>query len=133
MSRNLTVTVPDIGDFESVDVIEVLVAQGDIIEAEASLITLESDKATMEIPSPAAGVVARVLVVEGDRVSEGDSIVELAVAAGAAAPEPPAAPAEQAPSAVTPTPAGEAWLSRASNRITKRSGTRVSTARSRFT
>ena len=71
------VRVPDIGEFESVDVIEVLVAAGDTVAAEQSLITLESDKASMEIPSPVAGVVAEVAVTLGAQVSEGDLIVRL--------------------------------------------------------
>ncbi len=71
------VRVPDIGEFESVDVIEVLVAAGDTVAAEQSLITLESDKASMEIPSPVAGVVAEVAVTVGAQVSEGDLIVRL--------------------------------------------------------
>ena len=80
MTTNLhDVTVPDIGDFEEVDVIEVLVAIGDQVEVEQSLITLESDKATMEIPSPQAGVVRELLVEVGAKVSEGAVIVRLEV------------------------------------------------------
>jgi dihydrolipoamide dehydrogenase len=77
MSNTVEVSVPDIGDFENVDIIEVLVAPGDRVGAEQSLITLESDKATMEIPAPQAGTVAEVRVKVGDRVSEGDSILTL--------------------------------------------------------
>jgi pyruvate/2-oxoglutarate dehydrogenase complex dihydrolipoamide acyltransferase (E2) component len=65
------VRVPDIGDFEDVEVIEVLVGPGDRVEVDDSLVSIESDKATMEIPSPVAGVVAAVHVSLGDRVSEG--------------------------------------------------------------
>ncbi|MCS4505108.1 dihydrolipoyllysine-residue acetyltransferase [Arhodomonas aquaeolei] len=72
-----TVTVPDIGDFDEVDVIEVLVKPGDTVEAEDSLITLESDKATMEVPAPRGGRIAEVLVAAGDKVSEGTAIVTL--------------------------------------------------------
>ena len=80
MTTNLhDVAVPDIGDFEEVDVIEVLVAIGDQVEVEQSLITLESDKATMEIPSPQAGVVRELLVEVGAKVSEGAVIVRLEV------------------------------------------------------
>jgi pyruvate dehydrogenase E2 component (dihydrolipoamide acetyltransferase) len=68
------VTVPDIGDFTDVPVIEVLVAVGDEVEAEQGLITLESDKATMEVPAPHAGVVEELLVSEGDTVSEGTPV-----------------------------------------------------------
>ncbi|WP_440996749.1 dihydrolipoyllysine-residue acetyltransferase [Arhodomonas sp. SL1] len=99
-----TVTVPDIGDFDEVDVIEVLVQPGDSVEAEQSLITLESDKATMEVPCPEAGRVAEVLVSTGDKVSEGTPIVRLAGAgsgeSGAAkesSPAPPQAQEEPAP------------------------------------
>jgi len=73
-----TVTVPDIGDFEEVAVIEILVVPGQRIEAETSVVTLESDKATMEIPSPRAGVVEAVLVAIEDSVSEGTPLVRLA-------------------------------------------------------
>jgi pyruvate dehydrogenase E2 component (dihydrolipoamide acetyltransferase) len=75
------VLVPDIGDFHDVEVIEVLVAVGDTVAADQTLITLESDKATMEIPSPAAGVVRALSVRLGDKVSEGSPIATLEVAA----------------------------------------------------
>ncbi|HVL37293.1 MAG TPA: dihydrolipoyllysine-residue acetyltransferase [Burkholderiales bacterium] len=71
------VLVPDIGDFKDVEVIEVLVKPGDAVAKEQSLITLESDKATMEIPSPAAGVVKALKIKTGDRVSKGSPILEL--------------------------------------------------------
>ncbi len=77
MSNVIEVKVPDIGDFKNVPVIEVLVKPGDAIEKEDSLITLESDKATMEVPSPAAGVVKEVRVRIGDKVSEGALILTL--------------------------------------------------------
>ena len=90
----IEVKVPDIGDFESVDVIEVLVKPGDRVAKEASLITLESDKATMEIPSSDAGVVRELRVRVGDKVSKGSVIVLLeADAAAAVTPPPPSAPA----------------------------------------
>ena len=93
----IAVKVPDIGDFKEVVVIEVLVKPGDAVAKEQSLITLESDKATMEIPSPEAGVVKSIAVKLGDKVSEGASILELELetVAGAAAlpPAPAAAPA----------------------------------------
>jgi pyruvate dehydrogenase E2 component (dihydrolipoamide acetyltransferase) len=73
--------VPDIGDFKGVDVIEVLVAPGDRVEAETPLITLESDKASMEVPSPVAGQVKEVKIKVGDKVSEGDVILLLEVGA----------------------------------------------------
>ncbi len=78
------IKVPDIGDFEEVDVIEVLVSPGDTIEPEQSLITLESDKASMEVPSPEGGVVKEVLVKVGDKVSEGTPVVTVEAAEGGA-------------------------------------------------
>ena len=79
MAGSIQVRVPDIGDFEDVEVIEVLVAAGDAVEVEDSLVTLESDKATMEIPSPEAGIVGDVSVQLGDRVSEGTLLLVLAL------------------------------------------------------
>jgi dihydrolipoamide dehydrogenase len=80
MSKTIQVEVPDIGDFEAVPVIEVLVKPGDSVQQEQSLVTLESDKATMEIPSPAAGKVKEVNVEIGSNVSQGDVILHLEVA-----------------------------------------------------
>ena len=77
MSSLIDVAVPDIGDFDAVDVIEVMVSVGDTVEVEQALITLESDKASIEIPSSAAGVVEEVLVKDGDSVSEGTVVVRL--------------------------------------------------------
>ena len=77
MSQWIEVRVPDIGDFHDVEVIEVLVAPGDAVTADQSLITLESDKATMEIPAPRAGVVRELAVAVGARVSEGSLILRL--------------------------------------------------------
>src|SRR5204863_2712824 len=74
---NQPVVVPDIGDFKEVEVIEVLVKPGDAVSKEQSLITLESDKATMEIPSPSAGVVKELKVKTGDKVSQGTPILLL--------------------------------------------------------
>src|SRR5690606_41506911 len=94
------VVVPDIGDFESVEVIEVLVAPGDRVVVEQSLVTVESDKASMEIPSSMAGTVRKLLVKVGDKVSQGTPIVTLATqstvpseAAGASELPPSPAPA----------------------------------------
>jgi pyruvate dehydrogenase E2 component (dihydrolipoamide acetyltransferase) len=96
------VLVPDIGDFKDVPIIEVLVKPGDTVKAEDSLITLESDKATMEVPAPAAGVVRDLKVKVGDKVSEGHAILSLEVTDGAAAPPPAAAAAAPAPPAAPP-------------------------------
>ena len=106
----LEVKVPDIGDFKDVEIIEVLVKPGDRIAAEQSLITVESDKASMEIPSSAAGVVTEMKVKVGDKVSQGSPLLVLeAEGAPAAAPSPPAAaPASAAPAAAAaavPAPA----------------------------
>src|SRR5206468_985097 len=84
--------VPDIGDFKNVDVVEVLVKPGDTVKPEQSLISVESDKATMEIPSPAAGVVKEMRVKTGDKVSQGSPILVLEETETA-----PAAPASSAP------------------------------------
>ena len=73
----IEIKVPDIGDFKEVEVIELLVKPGDTVQLEQSLITVESDKASMEIPSNAAGVVKSLLVKIGDKVSEGSSILVL--------------------------------------------------------
>ncbi|HDR9227255.1 TPA: dihydrolipoyllysine-residue acetyltransferase, partial [Burkholderia vietnamiensis] len=108
MSQAIEVKVPDIGDYKDVPVIEVLVKVGDTVEPEQSLVTLESDKATMDVPSPAAGTVKEVKVKVGDAVSEGTLIILLeggaaaqanGAAAAAAAPAPAAAPAAAAPAA----------------------------------
>ena len=94
------VRVPDIGDFAEVGVIEVFVKPGDSIKVEQSLITVESDKASMEIPSSHAGVVKEVLVKLGDKVSKG-SVVAIVEASGAASPSARAEPVEAPPSAAT--------------------------------
>ena len=99
MANILEIKVPDIGDFDKVPVIEVLVAPGDRVEKEQSLITLESDKATMEVPSTAAGIVAEVKVGEGDEVGEGTVIVTLEAEDGADGADAPA------PSSSSPSPA----------------------------
>ncbi len=94
----MTVKVPDIGDFKDVAVIEVLVKRGDTVAPEQSLITVESDKATMEIPSPAAGRITALKIRVGDKVSQGSTILELEAEGAAAAPaEAKPAPAERAP------------------------------------
>ena len=99
----LDVLVPDIGDFSDVAVIEVLVAPGDTVTPEQSLITVESDKASMEIPSPAAGVVTELLVHVGDRVSEGSLVLRLTVGAAAGAVATAVVVATPPPSPALPT------------------------------
>ncbi|MBI4189267.1 MAG: dihydrolipoyllysine-residue acetyltransferase [Betaproteobacteria bacterium] len=81
MSQTIEVKVPDIGDFKDIPIIEVLVKPGDSVRAEDPLITLESDKATMDIPAPAAGVVKELKVKVGDKVSEGNLVLTLETAA----------------------------------------------------
>ena len=105
------IRVPDIGDFKDVPVIEILVKPGDTVKAEDALITLESDKATMDVPSPEGGRIVEVKVALGDKLSEGDLILTLeAEGAGAAASAPAATPPAPAatPSAPAPTAASHA-------------------------
>ncbi|MBS3786259.1 MAG: dihydrolipoyl dehydrogenase [Gammaproteobacteria bacterium] len=104
MSEEKEIRVPDIGDFDAVEIIEILIAPGDSVEAEASLITLESDKATMEVPAPFDCTITTLKVSVGDSVGKGD-LIALATPTGAAeADAPEAAPAETAPAAETPAP-----------------------------
>lgn len=99
MSETLSVVVPDIGDFDQVDVVEVLVAVGDDVSVDQSLITLESDKASMEVPSPAAGRVVEIAVELGGQVGEGDLILTIEAA------DPPAEePDEKAGPSEEPAP-----------------------------
>lgn len=109
MSHTMEIKVPDIGDFADVPVIDVLVKPGDRVEFDAPLITLESDKATMDIPSPAAGVIESLSVKVGDRVSEGrvvavlQSLTDTAPSAASVAPA-AAVPNPVSPPAVAPAP-----------------------------
>ncbi len=112
MTNVIEVTVPDIGDYKNIPVIEVFVKAGDTVKAEESLMTLESDKATMDVPSPAGGVVKEILIKPGDKVSKGARLLMLEVAdvaaVAAAAPGKAAAPAVAAvpasPAAPIPAP-----------------------------
>jgi dihydrolipoamide dehydrogenase len=97
MSQTIEIKVPDIGGFKDVPVIEVLVKPGDSVKKEDPLITLESDKATMEVPAPQAGVVKEIRIKTGDKVSQGSLILMLEASDGAAA-----APAAPAPAAKAP-------------------------------
>ncbi|HXX85784.1 MAG TPA: dihydrolipoyllysine-residue acetyltransferase [Casimicrobiaceae bacterium] len=107
----IEVKVPDIGDFKDVPIIEVFVKPGDVVKAEDPLVTLESDKATMDVPSPAAGTVRELKVKLGDKVSEGSVIVTLDSAAAGAKPAPAgAAPAKAPPSTGAPAAAGPAGI-----------------------
>ena len=97
MANMIEVKVPDIGDFKNIPVIEVLVKPGDRVDAEDSLLTLESDKATMEVPSPAAGMVKELKVKVGDKVSEGTLVLTLEAADGAGKAEEPQKTESRAP------------------------------------
>jgi len=94
---SIDVVCPDLGDFKDIPIIDVLVKVGDSIEVDTPLVTLETDKATMDVPSPAAGTIVELLVGKGSRVSKGTLLVRLESAAGAAASQP-------APEAATPKP-----------------------------
>jgi len=101
MPTIVEVKVPDIGDFKDVPVIEVLVKPGDVVKPEDALVTLESDKATMDVPSPSAGVVKAIRVKVGDKVAEGSVILSLETIDDGASEK----PASGAKAAGTPPPA----------------------------
>ena len=108
----IEIKVPDIGDFTDVPVIEIFVKPGDVVKAEDSLVTLESDKATMDVPSPAAGTVKEVKVKLGDKVAEGMVILTLDADAPSPQPSPAggrgstrSAPSPQAVPSPQPSPA----------------------------
>ncbi|MFN2381112.1 MAG: dihydrolipoyl dehydrogenase [Guyparkeria sp.] len=107
-----TINLPDIGNFDEVEIIEVLVEAGDTVEAEDSLITLETDKATMEIPAPAAGTITEMFVGVGDKVSTGKPIAKYEPAAGSSESDSDEAPAEETPASAiessSPAPAAAA-------------------------
>ncbi len=107
-SEVIDIAVPDIGEDGEVDVIDVLVAVGDVIEAEDGLITLETDKATMDVPSSHAGTVKEVLISTGDKVKQGSIVIKLETSSDAPAEEAPAAPAPAAKTATVATPAPSA-------------------------
>jgi len=113
MSQTVEVKVPDIGDFKNIPVIEVLVKPGDTVNAEDALVTLESDKATMDIPAPSAGVVKAVSLKPGDKVSMGTLILTLEASDAAAAAAQPATPAPAAAKPAAPTASAPAAASSA--------------------
>ncbi len=108
MANTIEVKVPDIGDYSDVPVIEILVAVGDTVKKDQGLVTLESDKATLEVPSSAAGVVKELKVKLGDSLSEGSVVAVLEVEGAAAAAPAPAAPAASAPATPAAAPAAAA-------------------------
>ncbi|VAW50813.1 Dihydrolipoamide dehydrogenase of pyruvate dehydrogenase complex [hydrothermal vent metagenome] len=107
MSKIVNVEVPDIGDFADVDIIEVLISAGDVIAKEDPLITLESDKASIEIPSPSAGTVKEVLVNVDDKVNKGDLILKMEVFSADASAEKTETSADSKTEAPTEKPAAE--------------------------
>ncbi len=113
----IEVKVPDIGDFKEVEVIELLVKPGDTIQAEQSLITVESDKASMEIPSSASGVVKELKVKLGDKVAEGSLVLLLEVSEAASAPVPAAAAAPASAPAASATSTSAAAPAAASSTL----------------
>lgn len=136
----IEVTVPDIGGDENVDVIDVLVAPGDVVAAEDGLITLETDKASMDVPAPEAGIVKEVHIKVGDKVSQGSLVVHLEVTSGASAPveavpvasapvaapvapaAPKAPPVPHHPSAATIQPTGKVHASPSVRRVAREFG-----------
>jgi len=111
------VKVPDIGDFKEVEVIELLVKPGDTVQAEQSLITVESDKASMEIPSSASGVVKELKVKLGDKVAEGSLVLLLEVSEAASAPAPAATAASASAPAAPATSTSAAAPAAASSTV----------------
>src|SRR5574343_127238 len=99
MSNLVEVKVPDIGDFSDVPVIDLFVKVGDSIKVDDAIVTLESDKATMDVPSTVAGTVKEVLIQLGSRVSEGAVLIKVDTGASVAAPAPQAAAPAPAPAA----------------------------------
>src|SRR4051812_7058994 len=106
MARLIDVRVPDMGSFSEVAIIDVLVKPGDAIEREASLITVETEKATMDVPSDVSGVIEKIHVAKGGKVSPGDVVVTVRVEGDAAAASAPAG--VSAASGAAPTAAGAA-------------------------
>src|SRR5205809_843263 len=107
MSNSIDIKVPDIGDFKDVPIIEIFVKVGDTVKAEDPLVSLESDKATMDVPAPRGGKVKSIAVKVGDKVSEGGVIMAFeGEGAAAAAPAEAAKPSVSAPPSAVSAPAG---------------------------
>ncbi len=129
MSNIKEIRVPDIGNFAEVDVVEVLVKEGDVVKAEDSLLTLESEKSTMDIPAPFGGTVMAVRIKAGDKVAEGSLILTLEVAAGApvvapaAAAAPASLPVAEVKAAPQPAPTPPAPLVRGEMAVPESRGT----------
>src|SRR5579871_698429 len=103
------IRLPDIGDFKDVPIIEILVKPGDRITKEATIMTLESDKATLDVPAPEDGVIGEIKVKVGDKVSQGDLLATYAEGAGGAEIAQAAPAAAPAPSAPAPKPAADTF------------------------
>ncbi|KAA8605742.1 branched-chain alpha-keto acid dehydrogenase subunit E2 [Salipiger aestuarii] len=115
LTGKIEILVPDIGDFTDVPVIEIVIAVGDIIDVDDTVVILESDKATLDVPSAVAGRVVELLVAEGDKVSRGSLLAVVAPESAAPAPTPTAVPAAAAAATVarpTPTPSAPAQPAR---------------------
>src|SRR5471030_160453 len=104
VANTIDVKVPDIGDYKDVPIIEILVKPGDVVKADQSLVTLESDKATMDVPAPKGGTVKEIVAKIGDKVAMGSLILRMEEAGGDAAPAAAAAPTP-APAAASPAAA----------------------------
>jgi len=105
VAENKTITLPDVGDFQDIEIIEILIAVGDEVQVEQSIVVLESDKATMEIPSPFSGTIESISVSVGDRLNEGDQIATISTSDAA---QTPADPNSAAVAEVAEPPAAEA-------------------------
>jgi pyruvate dehydrogenase E2 component (dihydrolipoamide acetyltransferase) len=108
VAESKTIALPDVGDFTDIEIIEILIAVGDQVAKEQSIIVLESDKATMEIPSPFDGTIEAISVSVGDRINEGYAIASIVTSAAAAEPAEKAAPAPETPEPEPTAPAVEA-------------------------
>ena len=110
MSKIIAINVPDIGNFKDIPVIEILVKVGETVTAEQSLVTLETDKATMDVPAPAAGVVKELKVKVGDTVSEGSVILMLETAEQSQKQIPPSPPLHPEGARTSARQSGEPYL-----------------------
>ncbi len=124
---DIEVAVPDLGNFDEVNIVEVLVKVGDAVEVDTPLITLETEKATMDVPSSAAGKITAVLVQAGGKVRKGTVVVHVAAAAGAAASAAPAVKSAPA-AAATPAPVAVAPSAPASSASTATAASSAPTA-----
>ena len=120
MSQLIEVKVPDIGDFESVPVIDLFVKVGDSIKVDDAIVTLDSDKATMDVPSTVAGIVKEVLVQLGSKVGEGALLIKVETGADAAVAAPISAPNPASTAPLNETTASPLWVKRCSASLYRR-------------